>query len=119
MPTNYPTGVNRRGMLVSDLTDDQKALVITAIEQWVKDFPDAVSNSLMDTYTSDAALADTYIAWAGDWDSGIDIDNRGTYMRIDGPRLWIELICQGGAVLSETHYHTMYRDKEMDYGNSL
>jgi hypothetical protein len=119
MPTNYPTGANRRGMLVSDLTDTQRALVIAAIEQWVRDFPDAVSDDLISTYTSDAALADTYIAWAGDWDTGIDVDSRGTYMRIDGPRLWIELVCQGGAVLSGTHFHTMYRDKTMDYGNTL
>jgi hypothetical protein len=41
-------------------------------------------------------------------------------MRIDGPRVWIELVCQGGVVIrNATHYHSVFRDKTMDYGNSL
>lgn len=40
-------------------------------------------------------------------------------MRIDGPQLWIEVACQNGVVVQgETHYHTMFRDKTMDYGGS-
>ncbi len=90
------------------------------MQQWVSDYPTDVSNGLLSVYTSDAALADTYIAWAGNQTSGVNVDVKGTYMRIDGPRLWIELICQNGFVIrNTTHYHTMYRDKTMDYGNSL
>jgi hypothetical protein len=40
-------------------------------------------------------------------------------MRIDGPRVWIEISCQGGVVVSGTHYHMMYRDKTTDYYNEL
>jgi hypothetical protein len=44
----------------------------------------------------------------------------GTYFRIDGPRLWIEVACQGGVVIrGQTHYPTIFRDKQMDYGNAL
>lgn len=120
LPTDYPVGANRRGVLVSSLNTSQKALVTAAIQQWVSDYPTDVSNGLLSVYTSDAALADTYIAWAGNQTSGVNVDVNGTYMRIDGPRLWIELICQNGVVIrNTTHYHTMYRDKTMDYGNSL
>ncbi|MGB1092215.1 MAG: DUF3500 domain-containing protein [Oceanobacter sp.] len=119
LPDDYPSGSNRTGMLVSNLTDDQQALVIAAMESYVRDYPADVADALMEEYSSDAALADTYIAWAGSESAGIDVDTSGTYMRIDGPRLWIEIACQNGVVLSGTHYHSIYRDKDMDYGNSL
>ncbi len=120
LPTDYPTGSNRRGVLVSSLDSTQKALVIAAIRQWVADYNSDVSERLMSEYTSDAALADTYIAWAGTQSQGVNVDVSGTYMRIDGPRLWIEVACQGGLIIrNKTHYHTVYRDKTMDYGNSL
>lgn len=65
------------------------------------------------------AFADTCIAWAGN-SSGPDVEVDGTYMRIDGPRLWLEVAVQNGVVISgETHYHTIYRDKTMDYGGDL
>lgn len=120
LPTSYPTGSKRGGKLVSDLNAAQKALVKAAIEQWVKDYPAAVADKLLADYTSDAAFADTYIAWAGTKSKGVDVDVSGTYMRIDGPRLWIEVACQNGVVIQgKTHYHTIFRDKTMDYGNSL
>jgi hypothetical protein len=41
-------------------------------------------------------------------------------MRIDGPRAWIEIACQGGIVITgQTHYHMIYRDKTYDYYNEL
>ncbi|WP_192954703.1 DUF3500 domain-containing protein [Gallaecimonas mangrovi] len=121
MPDDYPTGSERRGVLVSDLDDDQQALVIAAIKQWVSDFnADDDADALLEAYTTADALADTYIAWAGTESKGVDVDTAGTYMRIDGPRLWIELVCQNGVVFtSTTHYHSIYRDKTMDYGDSL
>jgi len=116
----YPTGANRTGILVSKLTTAQQALVTTAIGGWVKDFSSDVSDKLIADYTSATAYADTYIAFAGSSATGIDVDTSGTYMRIDGPRLWIEIACQGGIVIQgKTHYHTIYRDKQFDYGGSL
>ncbi|MCG8613320.1 MAG: DUF3500 domain-containing protein [Pseudomonadales bacterium] len=120
LPDDYPAGSNRTGMLVSDMNEDQQALVIAAIKQWVSDYPDDSVAELLDVYTSAEAFADTYVAWAGDETAGVDVDVSGTYMRIDGPRLWIEITCQSGVVITgQTHYHTMFRDKTMDYGNSL
>jgi hypothetical protein len=47
------------------------------------------------------------------------VDTSGTYFRIDGPRVWIEVSCQSGEVLSGTHYHSIFRDKTYDYGGAL
>ncbi|MEZ4382266.1 MAG: DUF3500 domain-containing protein [Nannocystaceae bacterium] len=116
----YPTGDNRSGVLVSSMTSDQQALVTAAIAEWVEDADPEVAAELMATYTSAEAFADTYVAWGGDEDAGVDPDVNGTYMRIDGPRLWIELSCQNGVVIQgQTHYHSIYRDKQFDYGGSL
>jgi Protein of unknown function (DUF3500) len=37
------------------------------------------------------------------------------YVRIDGPSVWIELVCQSGVVFSSIHYHAVYRDHTRDY----
>ena len=115
----YPTGSARGGVLISELSADQQALAIAAMEQWVSDFNDeAVSAELLAAYTTSAALADTYVAWAGG--SSPDIETNGTYFRIDGPRVWIEVACQNGVVIQgQTHFHMIYRDKSMDYGAEL
>ena len=117
-PRTYPSV--RKGVLVSDLSSDQQQLVKLAIAQWVDDFAADVADPLMETYTSDTALADTYIAWAGTKSAGVDLDVAGTYMRIDGPRLWIELLCREGTVISgKTRFSSVFRDKTVDYGNNL
>jgi hypothetical protein len=116
----YPTGTNRTGVLVSSLSVDQQALVTAAIKQWVADFDPMISDSLVAAYTSSAAYQDTYVAWGGTEASGVDVDVAGTYMRIDGPRVWIEVACQNGIIFQNaTHYHTIYRDKTTDYANTL
>jgi len=116
--SRYPT--TNRGLSVSKLSDTQKAKVVASIKQWVNDYTGAISDPLLATYTSEDALNNTYVAWAGNENTGVNVDVSGTYMRIDGPRLWIEIACQNGVVISnQTHYHAMFRDKTMDYGGSL
>lgn len=120
-PTDsYPAGANRTGVLVSSLSTEQQALVKAAMQQWVDDFDPAIATPLLAAYTTTEALADTYVAWGGTQASGVDPDVSGTYLRIDGPRVWIELSAQGGVVIQgKTHFHTIYRDKAFDYGHSL
>ncbi|WP_428737359.1 DUF3500 domain-containing protein [Sulfurimonas sp.] len=116
--SRYPT--SSRGLSVSELSDAQKEVLIASIEEWVADYSGDIYDPLIADYTSDDALSETYIAWAGSQSAGIDVDTSGTYMRIDGPRVWIEIACQTGVIISsKTHYHAMYRDKEMDYGGSI
>jgi hypothetical protein len=114
----FPTGTNRKGVLVSSLSADQQALVTASIAQWVGDYDTDTATRLMTAYTG--AYSDTYVAWAGTQSAGVDVDKNGTYMRIDGPRAWIEIACQGGIVIQGvTHYHMIYRDKSDDYAGTL
>jgi hypothetical protein len=118
--SKYPTGDNRKGVKASALSDDQRALIKAVIDAWVGDYQASVAQNLRDVYTSTSAFEDTLIAWGGTQASGVDPDVNGTYMRIDGPRVWIEVSCQNGVVIQgKTHYHTIFRDKEYDYGGSL
>ncbi|MES2471432.1 MAG: hypothetical protein V4601_01190, partial [Pseudomonadota bacterium] len=52
------------------------------LEGWVKNVADPVSSTLLASYQSDAALAQTYVAFAG----SADLSTQGSYVRIDGPR---------------------------------
>ena len=86
----------------------------------MKDFIGDISDKLAAEYTSADAYADTYIAFGGPNALTVDVETSGTYMRIDGPRVWIEVSCQGGIVIKgKTHYHTIYRDKKLDYSGKL
>jgi hypothetical protein len=111
----YPTGTTGRGVLVSSLTSAQRDLVKVAMEAWVDRFATDVADTLLLTYESDSALAQTYVAYAGT----VSLDSRGYYLRIDGPRCWIEFCVNGGIVFSDVHYHSIYRDKTADYGGSF
>jgi len=111
-----------RGVLVSSLTTAQQALVTAAISQYTSDYDSTTAARLLSDYQ--AGYGSTYVAWAnaaGTYSSsGPDITTQGTYMRIDGPRVWIEIAIQNGIVISsQTHYHMMYRDKTYDYYNQL
>lgn len=102
----------RSGLAVSSLSDSQKALVKAAIATYASD---ANGTGQYDAYVTDAALADTSIAWA----SYSDVATRGAYVRIDGPRVWIEFSVQSGVIFSANHYHSIWRDKTYDYGGNL
>lgn len=109
----YPTGTTGRGVRVSSLSSGNQALVKTAIEAWVTNVADPVSRALLDVYESDAALAETYVGYSG----SADLSTQSSYVRIDGPRVWIEVTVQGGIVYRDVvHFHTIWRDKLADYG---
>ena len=111
-----------RGVLVSGLTTAQQALVTAAITQFTGDYDSTTAARLLADYQ--AGYASTYVAWAnaaGTYSSsGPDVSANATYMRIDGPRVWIEIAVQNGIVISsQTHYHMMFRDKTYDYYDQL
>ncbi len=103
------------GVLVSSLSEQQQGLVKTAITEWVKDINPELSEELLAAYLSDEALAETKIAWSG----STNPSEKGSYVRIDGPRVWIEFASQGGIGFDAIHYHTVWRDKAADYGGSF
>jgi hypothetical protein len=100
------------GVLVGDLDEDQQQLVLAAIAEWVNDAAPDEAASLMAAYEAD--LATTRIAYA----SSTTVDGENTYLRIDGPRVWIELINTRSRSTPNVHYHGVYRDKADDYGSS-
>ena len=115
-PQSYPTGTSGRGVLASALTTAQQALVKTAIEAWVHNMNSTLASDLLSAYESDSALAQTYVAYSG----STTLDTSGSYVRIDGPRVWIEFVCQPGmAYPSQIHYHSIWRDKTADYGGQF
>ncbi|MGC3990057.1 MAG: DUF3500 domain-containing protein [Chthoniobacteraceae bacterium] len=142
--TTYPTGTSGRGVLFSSLSSSQqttlKPLIKAVIEAWANIPASDVSSSLIADYESDPALNATYVAYqvgsgAADtsgvtrcnFDSTINQEKTPTnsqhsYLRIDGPRCWIEMVVQNAVIYSSNgfiHYHSLWRDKLADYGNEF
>ena len=102
------------GLKVSTLSATQQALVIDAMEAWVNDTPSGVASDFLAAYTSNDALENTYIGWAG---VNASLAAQGSYIRIDGPRAWMEIVVQGpAAIQGQVHYHAIWRDETLDYG---
>lgn len=114
-PKAYPTTTTNRGVLVSGLSTADQEKVKAFVRSYVNTQTDAVATELLNAYLSDAALAQTYVAYTG---SGVTASN--SYLRIDGPRVWIEFSVQGGVIIrNEPHYHSIWRDKVGDYGGNF
>lgn len=104
----------KEGIKVSSLSPKQKQLVLKAIHPWVANVDDATAKKLMKTYEHE--LNETYVAYSG----GTGLDTQGDYVRIDGPGVWVEFVCQNGVVYrDQIHYHTVYRDHTSDYGSEF
>jgi hypothetical protein len=102
------------GLPVKSLTAKQQALVLAAMKPWVNDSDDATAASLLAAYQRQ--LPATYIAYAGTGAFGTN----GDYVRIDGPSVWIEFVCQNGVIYhSQIHYHSIWRDRIRDYGGNF
>lgn len=102
------------GVPVSSLTASQQSMVTAAINAWVADADEDTAAELLAAYTSDAALDETYVGYAG----GTDLATQGSYTRIAGPRVWIEIVAQESDV-GAVHYHSVWRDKALDYGGAF
>lgn len=78
-------------------------------------FPQALvagAESFLATHQNE--LDNTYVSYSGN----TSLENRGDYVRIDGPSVWIEWAGQGGVVFSTSHPHSVWRDKTKDYGGN-
>jgi hypothetical protein len=91
------------GVPVSELSAASRDLVKGAIAAWTGDSAQAAEYRKL----YDAELDQTKVAYSGT----TAVDDRGDYVRIDGPHVWIEFACQGS-----DHYHTIWRDRATDYG---
>jgi hypothetical protein len=112
---SYPT--SGRGVAVSSLSAAQKELVKDVIEAWVNTVPSSLATEILGDYESDAALSETYVGFKSGSNFSAAATTVGSYLRVDGPRVWIECVVQSGFNSSIAfHYHTLWRDKEQDYG---
>jgi len=115
-PHTYPTGTADRGVLYRALAPDAQALVRAAIESFASLPGAAITQPLVAAYESPAALAETYLGYSGQ----PDLSEEGSYVRIDGPRIWMELVVQRAvANKSKLHFHALWRDKLSDYGGEI
>jgi hypothetical protein len=73
------------------------------------------SYSYQSLYESE--LSNTYVAYAGNSSAPTTaFTAQGDYLRVDGPHVWIEFVCQNGIVISgQIHYHSIWRDRVTDY----
>lgn len=111
-PRNY-AGVTTHGLPYSSLSAADQALVQAAIRSYVNTQASEYANDLLGAYLGSTALAQTYVAYAGNG----TVTTNGDYIRIEGPRVWIEFSTQRGVIVSnDIHYHTIWRDKFGDYG---
>jgi hypothetical protein len=100
------------GLQVSSLDDAKKQAVVAAITAYAGDLSTDAATKLMAKYT--AELDQTRIGWSNN--TGPTDEN--SYIRIDGPSVWIEFINTRSASTPNIHFHTVYRDKTNDYGSS-
>lgn len=113
-PQTYPT--TGRGILYSALTQFEQQQVREMIEAWVKDIDSSTADDLLRVYEDPKALANTYVGYSGDGTLAV----QGDYLRVDGPRVWIEFCVQNGiAWPASYHFHTIWRDKTADYGGEF
>jgi hypothetical protein len=115
-PMTYPTGNTDRGILYGALSPAEQAQVRVAIESYASLPGAAITQLLVAAYESPAALAETYVGYSG----APDLGAKGAYVRIDGPRIWMEMVVQPAvANPAEIHYHALWRDKQSDYGGEI
>jgi hypothetical protein len=115
-PMSYPEGATDRGIPYVSLSPDEQALVRAALESYASLPGAAITRPLVAAYESPDALAKTYVGYAG----RPDLAAQGSYVRIDGPRIWMELVVQPAvADRTQLHYHALWRDKQSDYGGEI
>ena len=106
---NFPAA---EGLSVSELDADQKKLVMAAIQAYAGDLATDAATKLIAKYESE--LDQTTIGWS----NNTGPSDEHSYIRIDGPSVWIEFINTRSQSTPEIHFHTVYRDKTNDYGST-
>ncbi|WP_281451704.1 DUF3500 domain-containing protein [Paenarthrobacter nitroguajacolicus] len=106
----FPT--TKEGLQVSKLSSEQKKLVLAAIAGYANDIADDDAATILRRYENE--LDGTYVAYSGT----TALTQQNDYIRIDGPSVWIEFSMQRGIVLSGNHPHSLWRDRNTDYGGT-
>jgi hypothetical protein len=112
----FPT--TKVGIKVSTLSTAAQAKVLAAMMPWINDVDATAAAAFTTIYQNE--LANTYVSYASNTSAVAGtassfLTTNTDYVRIDGPSVWIEFVCQTGVVLSGIHYHTVMRDHSRDY----
>jgi hypothetical protein len=113
----FPT--TKQGVKVSSLSTTAQAAVLAAMMPWLEDVDATAQAAFLAIYKNE--LADTYVCYASNSSAVAGtassfLTTNTDYVRIDGPSVWIEFICQTGVIFqSQIHYHTVMRDHTRDY----
>jgi hypothetical protein len=98
------------GLPASQMTDDQKAMLVGLISHYTGLLNDDLAAARLKEVTD--VLDDTYFVWYGPTTQG-----SAAYFRVAGPTIVIEFSPQGGMSDSAAdHIHGIYRDPSNDYG---
>jgi hypothetical protein len=101
----------RLGLRIGTLSASKQQLVLRALKTYSDDLDAATAAAVLARYT--AELPATYLAYVG---SGT-LSQGGDYVRLDGPRLWLEYSGQESRDFPGTvHPHSVWRDRLSDYG---
>lgn len=101
----------KQGLRLGTLRAAQQQLALSALKTYVNDLDAATAAAVLARYT--AELPNTYLAYVG---SGT-MSQGSDYVRLDGPRLWLEYSGQDSRDFPGTvHPHSVWRDHLSDYG---
>ena len=116
-PADIITGNNRKaemqepkGLGYSDMTDQQKKLLMQLLNVYVKNYQLGFSKRLMEKIEK-AGIENLSFAWAGSLQPGA-----GHYYRIQGPMLLIEY---DNTQNNANHVHTVVRDLTNDFAEDI
>jgi hypothetical protein len=101
-----PSGLE--GLSASDMSVEQRELLLAVVETFVLDQEEVLSSLHMAQV--EAEVEELRFAWVGDTEPESQV-----YFRITGPSVWIELDHVNGP----NHIHSVYRDPSDDYGAGL
>lgn len=119
---DYPTGTGLKG---SDLTDNQKQLLLDVIANWVG-LADAETTA-KELDKIEKTLDETYVNWSGATKYDVNT-GKGIYFQISGPEVYIEFASQNDSAGADVdgyitagwgHVHAIYRNPSNDYAGSV
>ena len=99
-----------KGIMYSELTEDQKKIFLTLLDVYVKNYQLGFSKKLSDKIVK-AGIENLSFAWAGSLKPGA-----GHYYRIQGPMLLIEY---DNTQNNANHVHTSVRDLTNDFAEDI
>ena len=101
------------GLKASELTANQRAMLLDLVSEWAGMVDDAYAKPRMAEIR--AGLDETWFAWSGPTTHAPG-QNGSAYYRIQGPKLVIEFAPQDTNGDPTLHVHTVYRDPTNEYG---